>query len=269
MTSAASRALRPRGVLGSDYEPNEVLVAACIALSVPVWSAVLLSMSDLDKQANAVSIAPGDAVPMRVNPVVDLDSPLLKLGGKKVRAELPAKWRKPEPTKTVRERQAIVSTKAQDDPDAAPPGHLTVSDSGKPIDPDAEVVAQADEPNEDVPDASLEGAGGGSPAGSKEGTEVDPLKARAASLYHGRISAFLYGGWSCPQGAQAGCTASAGVSLSGGVVSGVSFRGCGDPTLDTAARAHIQGKVGQSIPPPPENYPELAPNSFNVTYVCK
>jgi hypothetical protein len=53
-----------------------------------------------------------------------------------------------------------------------------------------------------------------------------------------------------------------------GTVLGFSLSPCGQGAVDAAARAAIQAKVGQPIPPAPENYPELRPNSFAVTYVC-
>jgi len=259
------------GLLGTDFRSFEVLMATCVGLSVPVWSAVLLSLSALGDHANAPAITTGNAIPIKVKPVVDLDSPLLKKGGKQ-RYKLPDLWNKPEPkpeTPTVKKRKAHVSTKAKDEVKDIPPPDLEVSDAGKAPDPDAEVVADTPLEIESDPDAAVEGQGGGSAAGSEHGTETDPLKARAANLYHGRISGFLYGGWSCPAGAQPSCTATATMTISGLTVSSASFNGCGDPALDAAARAHAQGKVGQSIPPPPENYPDLAPSNFNVSYRCK
>jgi len=257
---------------GADYTPQELAIAAFIALSVPVWSIVLLMLSQSGALSDdAPHIVPGE-MPIAVKPVVDMDSPLLKLGGKKVRPVLPDRWKKPEPSEQpkVVERKAHVSTKAKHDAEA-PPKDLEVSDAGTPPDPDAEVVDQADEENPDA-DAGSEASGGGSPAGSKDGTETDPLKARAASKYHGRILAFLKAGFSCPKltDSEPRCSPSASVSISGdGVVTAVSFNACGNAKIDPAANAAIQSKIGQQIPPPPENYPELRPNSFSVAYVCK
>ena len=59
------------------------------------------------------------------------------------------------------------------------------------------------------------------------------------------------------------------MTISGLTVSGVSFNGCGNPIIDGPAKAHAQGKVGQSIPPPPEKYPDMAPSSFTIVYRCK
>ena len=272
-TAVAARARRRRA-LGSDYQWDEVVVAVLVALSMPVWVTVVFAIDSLDNHAAAPLITAGDAIPIRVTPVVDMDSPLLKLGGKKkLKAKLPDMWKPkvaPRPTQIVKQR-AHVSTKAEDTTDAIPSKDLEVSDAGTAPPPDAAVAKDVDVEIPDVvDDAGTEAEGGGSPAGSPDGTETDPLKARASSLYHGRILRFLKSGFSCPAAAAAGCMPSASVSIgSGGTVTAFSFRPCGDAAIDGAAKAAIASKVGQSIPPPPDSYPELIPNHFGVTYVCK
>jgi hypothetical protein len=251
------------GVAGTDYRPSEVMVALFVSLGVVVWTVVLLKLSQLALMADAPAIAPSDPVAVKVNPVLDMDSPLLKLGGN-VRVKMPNEW---EQHPDVVKRRAQVSTKAGQTADDIPDkDDLEVSDAGTPIDPSATVT---DDPiDENLSDAGAEGSGGGSPEGSEHGTETDPLKARAASQYHGRILGFLKSGFACP--GPASCTPSASVSIGGGgAVTGFSFNACGDAAIDSAARASIASKVGQAIPPPPENYPELRPNSFSVAYVCK
>jgi hypothetical protein len=270
--SAAVAARSPAGVLGTDYRSTEVLVALFVALSVPIWSVVLIAIAELDKQADAPHITPGDAVPIQVTPVVDLDSPLLKLGGKKVKAKLPDRWVKPQRPTKIEERKAQVSTKAGDDVDDIPPEDLEVSDAGEAIAPDAEVADQVDMPEDNV-DAGEEGSGGGHAAGSKYGTETDPLKARAAGQYHDRILRFLKQGFSCPNvpdDIKKTCRPSASVAIGGdGTVTSFSFNPCGNEAIDGAARSAISSKVGQQIPPPPEKYKDLRPNSFSVAYVCR
>jgi len=250
-----------------------VLVALFVALSVPVWSSVLIALAALDEHANAPIISPGDATPIRVKPVLDLDSPLLKLGGKKVRAKLPDRWKKPVAPKKIAQRKAHVSTKAADEIEDIPPEDLEVSDAGEAPDPDAAVAKEVDVELTADSDAGSEATGGGSPGGVPEGTETDPLKARAANLYHSRILSFLERGFQCPavdEQIKKTCRPTASVSISAdGTVSSFSFNPCGHGAIDGAARGAISSKVGQSIPPPPENYPDLRPNSFSVAYVCR
>ncbi len=270
--SLAVAARPPPGVLGTDYRSTEVLVALFVALSVPVWSVVLLAITGLDSQGDAPIITPGDALPIKIIPVVDLDSPLLKLGGKKVRAKLPDRWVKPQRPTKIEERKAQVSTKAEDNEEDIPPDDLEVSDGGEAIAPDAEVADQVDMP-EDNTDAGEQGSGGGHAAGSKHGTETNPLKARAANQYHDRILRFLKRGFSCPPVPaedKKSCRPSASVTIAGdGTVTSFSFNPCGHEAIDGAARSAISSKVGQQIPPPPEKYEDLRPNSFSVAYVCR
>lgn len=275
--SASASRLRP-GILGTDFSGFEVLVASCVALSVPVWSALLLSMTQLGEHANVPGIAPASEIKMSVRPVVDMESPLLKLGGGKgKKIKLPSEWDKPapkepaEPDEGSAPRKAQVSTKAGKDVEDITDAGLEEGDpDAEAIDPDASV--------DDDPDASTDGAGGntgqevpeggGTADGSPLGTETDPLKARAASQYHGRILGFLYQGWRCPPDAKRECRANVSVTLSGTTITGVSVTPCGHPSIDGPAQALANSKVGQSIPPPPENYPELIPPSFNVSYGC-
>jgi len=277
-SAAAPAGYRP-GVFGTDYSSFEVLVAGCVALSVPIWSALLLSMTELGDQADVPEIAPADEIPMHVTPVVDMESPLLKLGGGKgKKIKLPEAWVKPPPQPEPSDddtkagpAKAQVSTKAGKTEDDITDAGLETDRDAEAIDPDAAVGDDLDAGNEGAGGASMDDIpeGGGSPDGSALGTETDPLKARAHSQYHGRIQAFLYQGWRCPQGAKSECRATASVTLSGTSITSVSFHGCGDPAMDAAASAHANGKVGQSIPPPPELYPDIVPPSFTITYVCK
>ncbi len=270
--SAGALARRRRGVLGSDFQWPEVIVAGLVALGMPVWVVVGFALDGLDKHAVAPTITAGDAVPIRVKPVMDMDSPLLKLGGKKRKARLPDMCKpKVEPKATaIAKQRAFVSTKAKDTTDAIPNRELEVSDAGTALAPDAAVALDVDvEVDASVVDAGEVGETESDEADPEDGTETDPLKARASSLYHSRILRFLKGGFACPAAAAGTkCMPSAGVSISGGSVTGFSFRPCGNEAIDAAAKAAIAAKVGQQIPPPPESYPELIPNSFTVTYVC-
>jgi hypothetical protein len=264
MTAAA----RVRGVLGTDYRPEEVL-AACVAATVmPIAVVGAVAISQLDVLGAVPEVDPGMGTPIRVKPMIDMDSPLLKLGGK---AQLPKEWQQPEPQQqaNVREQTAVVSPQAKDDKNAIPDDDIPLHTGDAGPDPDAEVVKEGEQASSD---AGTEAAGGGSPAGSKDGTETDPLKARAASRYHGAILGFLKAGFVCPQLPEGApkCSPSASVTIAGDLtVTSVSFAPCGVPEIDAAAGAAAKAKQGQSIPPPPENYPELQPSSFSVAYVCK
>jgi hypothetical protein len=263
------------GVLGSDYRTEEVVTAACIALSVPVWLTVLLSVTNLDLLGKAREIDPGAEVPIHVKPVIDMDAPALKLGGKKVRAKMPKEWADPEPRPQPTSRTATPSTKASDDPNAAPPPDLPLNDAGPPPE-DAGLIEDAATTG-DLADADVEseGEGGGRPEGVDSGTSTEvncETNGPVAGAYRVRIQRFFSSGVACgdvPAEEKQSCRPTASFSVSGGIVSSFSFNGCGNATIDAAAQAAASSKVGQSFPPVPELCPNLEQNSASVTYVCR
>jgi hypothetical protein len=261
----------------SDFRPSDYAVAIAVALAVQVGAAGAIAASSLERPAEAPEIDKGTAVPVKVVPVVDLDSPLLKLGGKKTSARLPDRWLKQAPKPRVEEK-AFVSPKAAKTPDAIPPKEMKIADAGtEPPPPDAEVAKVVDTEITTPVDA-------GAPAnvdieghqdGVKEGTETDPLKARAVDLYRARIAAwfssrFRVSGSGLSQEELTALKVGATVELSPDrrVVS-YSIVPSGNAAFDAAARATLEGAKGDTIPPPPENYPDTIQSRISVTFVCK
>jgi hypothetical protein len=186
---AAGPRSAPSGALaapltGSDHRPHEVALALLVALGVQVGATLALRAAALQHMADIREIDPGMEVPIRVRPVVDIDSPLLKLGGKAVKYKLPDQWIVPTPVQRV-ERRAFASPKADKSPEATPPEDVRMADAGtEPPPPDAAVAKQVDTEVTTPTDAGYANLPvEGSPDGVPEGTETDPLKARAISLY--------------------------------------------------------------------------------------
>jgi hypothetical protein len=120
------------------------------------------------------------------------------------------------------------------------------------------------------------GPGGeGSPEGSPEGTETDPLKARAVSLYRGRLiawfsSRFRVSGSGLSEQELERLRASATVTISRDLrVLSYALSPSGSAPFDAAARAALESTIGSSIPPPPESYPDVVQTSIHVTFVCR
>jgi hypothetical protein len=205
-----------------------------------------------------------------------MDSPLLKLGGKKVKYKLPDQWQQPTPVQRV-ERRAFVSPKADKSPEAAPPTDVPMADAGtEPPPPDAAVAKQVDTEVTAPTDAGYANVPTeGSPDGVPEGTETDPLKARAISLYRARLiswfsSRFRVSGSGLSPEELGRYRVGATVQLSNDrVVKGYHLVPSGNSAFDAAARATLEGSMGQQLPPPPENYPEAVQNQISVTFVCR
>lgn len=260
------------------YRGSELLVALFGALSVVAWTLALLSLEN-SNHAEAPHITAGDAIPVKVTPVLDTESPLLKGHGKRVRYKMPKNWDPPpQPTPKAPTKPAPgISSKT--DPDAPPPEDQDEPDQAEDPKPDSERDgddgeggATTDEPG------NTDGEGGGKPSdgdgkgGSgpgQGGQGEDPLRARAYSRYLASAQSRFYGGFSCPQTLAETCTATALFTVSGdGTVQSQSFTPCGNPAVDGPAQAAAQASIGKQLPPPPEKYPDFLKSQWSISYRC-
>ncbi len=215
-------------------------------------------------------------VPIKVNPVLD-DLPLLKLGSnKKYRAKLPDMWKKQAPVRHYQEASAP-SPMAKNDVAAIPTSELAKGDAAAPP-PDAEVVKKADEilapdagPSPDAGESNLQGPG--SPAGVKEGTETDPLKARWVSEYQMKILAWFNArftppgeGAPCDELKKLRCSVSASVGADRTVTGYSISRPSGNPIFDAKVKSTMDAIVGQQLPPPPPLYPDILGSTVHPSF---
>lgn len=248
------------------YTPRELVLASGGALLIQAVAAALLA----GLGANAASVPRQEALPplpssIAVKPMLD-DLPLLKLGGKKRRPKLPDLWEKPPPPVKQVEARSAPSPDAAKTPDAIPTSSVALGDAAAPP-PDAEIVAKADEDLAQVDAAPPDAAdieGPGAAGGVKDGTETDPLKARAVSQYQLKILSWFNARFKRPDG-ELPCeelkTLSAAVSVSVGgdrSVAGYSIvRPSGNAVFDARVRSTMDSIVGQQLPPPPPLYPDI------------
>ena len=173
------------------FSPQEVLLAGLLAgaIEMGLFLAVHHRRRERDEGSGRSQPSNLRSVPMKVTPVLD-DAPLLKLGGKKVKTKLPEMWRKNPPVQRFQETSAP-SPLAKKTPDAIPTSALAKPDAEAPP-PDAEVAKEVDQTLLDAgPDAESPVEGEGAADGVKEGTETDPLKARAVSQYTAKLQAWF------------------------------------------------------------------------------
>jgi hypothetical protein len=261
----------------SDFRASDVCVSVFFAFAVLAGAGLALRASALDRPAAAPEIDRGTALPVRITPVLDLDAPLLKLGGKRDTARLPDRWVRQAPRPRV-EQRAFASTKAgKSEHDIPPPEVKMAAADAKPPPPDAEVAKQVDTPVAAAVDAgapaNVDQAGHAD--GVKEGTETDPLKARAVDIYRAKIAAwfssrFRVSGSGLGKDELLKYRVRATISIGPDrTVSGYTIVPSGSAPFDQAARVTLEGAKGQSLPPPPENYPDVAQSQINVTFVCR
>ena len=238
-----------------SFTPMEVGVAVASASMIQAFFFILLIAAGkprVEIQAKE-EIVPRE-FPMAVKPVLD-DAPLLKLGGKKMRPKLPDMWKKLAPTPIQRfEEKSAPSEKAKDDPKAAPTSSVATGDAA---------VATTDPEVE----------GPGAPDGVKEGTETDPLKARAVDQYKMKVLGWFNSRFKQPVG-QIPCeelrklsaSVSASVSTDGTVTGYSMTRPSGNAAFDAKVKATMAGIVGQQLPPPPPLYPGILGSTVQPTF---
>lgn len=260
------------GVLEPVFKPREVALAALLAFLVEAGLLLLWVYAGAGSgRIDAVALDEPREIPIKVKPVMD-DLPLLKLGGKK-KAKLPDMWKKQAPVQRFEETSAP-SAKASKAPQAIPSSKLTPLDASAPP-PDAETAKQVDQALTDAPpDAPPTVEGEGTADGVKEGTEVDPLKARVVSAYRARLGAWFNARFHPPAAPtdKVACealkklSASAVVNVSGDrTVSGYALsRASGDAAFDDRVRAALDGARGEALPPPPPLYPDILNDSLPV-----
>jgi hypothetical protein len=263
----------------SDFLPRELAIAVAVAAIAQGAAIFALRSSSIHPVAAAPEIDQGLATPVKIVPVLDLDleAPLLKLGGKLDPQKLPDRWVEQAPKARVEEK-AFVSTKAGKSEADIPPPEVAVAEAGTPPPPpSAEITKQVDTPIapavDPAPPANV--AVEGHQDGVKEGTETDPLKARAVDLYRARIIGwfsrrFRVSGSGMAPEELTKYRVSATVELSNDrQVIGYSIVPSGNSVFDAAAKAALEGARGESLPQPPENYPDAVQRSISLTFVCK
>lgn len=250
------------GTLEPTFKAREVALAALLACLVE--GGLLLLWIYAGAGSAHVIAAPVEGpkeIPIAVKPVVD-ETPLLKLGGKK-KAKLPDMWKKQAPVQRFEETSAP-SAKAAKTPEAIPSSKLTPLDASAPP-PDAEVAKQVDQTLTDAaPDAPPTVEGEGTADGVKEGTEADPLKARAVSAYYGKLQGWFNARFRPPsEGAPCAELKKLGASVVVNVggdrsVSGYSLvKPSGNADFDARVRSMLDGAKGEQLPPPPPLYPDI------------
>ena len=260
--------------VAADFSPLEIGLAALLALAVEAGSLALLRTrggplvhADIsDERTRPMSVA--------ITPVLD-DAPLLKLGSKKDPKKLPDRWIAPRAVERAAPA-AFPSPAAALHPAAIPT--TQVPDAGeKTPPPNAEITKEVDL-SAPVPEAGPApvSATEGAADGVKDGTETDPLKAHAVSLYRVRLddwfsSRFPIRG-KVPFATLKGLRARVVVQITGErtvgsfTIAGPSGNATFDDTLHTALSAIVS--AGSELPPPPPMYPDILRQSISLSFSC-
>jgi hypothetical protein len=244
-------------IAGAAAVLAQLTLVAIFAASGP--KAVRADISDEAAKPMAVAITP---------------VPLLKLGGGKTApGKLPKAWErapKPPPDKDT----PLPSPQAKQTPDAIPTSQVPDAAVAPPV-PDAGPAGSDEDAGPSVSDAAGP-PGPGDPEGVKNGTETDPLKARAVGLYRQQLAAWFAARFhirgKVPFDELKTLHASAVVRVSGERrVFGYSVTSTsGNATFDAEVNATLSNAVssGAELPAPPPMYPDILGETVPVGFQC-
>ncbi len=248
------------------FLPQELALAAFFAALVEgglVGSIIVAGQNRAEVVAHEAEVK--EEIPIAVKPVMD-DLPLLKLGSKKVKAKLPDMWTNQAPVQRFEETSAP-SPKAAKTPEALPTSPLAKADAQAPP-PDAAIAKEVDQPLTDAaPKVEANLPTEGAADGVKEGTEIDPLKARAANLYRAKLLAWFQARFQAPSNLACdivhGLSASASISVGPDrtITAATMGRPSNNSDFDARVKTALDNFVGQQLPPPPPLYPDLSTGS--------
>lgn len=261
----------------ADISLGDLVLASGVAILVQAAMLIALRISG-GAPLPKPEVDPNRAISVSITPVVALEPrpnlPALKLGSKPQPNKLPDLVDKPQPVQRV-EASAVPSPKAAPVPEAIPT--TKVSDAGAPP-PDAEVAKEVDHtitlPEEPGREAVSQTEG--APDGVRGGTETDPLKAHAVSLYRSQLDSWFSSRFrirgQLPFETLKTLRASVVVSVSANRTV-ESFRivsSSGDETFDSKLRASLEAiqSSGAELPPPPPMYPDILGQSLSLSFSC-
>lgn len=247
------------------FTTRHVVVGGVAALVIQTALVLLFLAGATHTKIKAIDEARVKEAPIAVKPVLD-ELPLLKLGSKKdkLKPKLPDMWKKQAPVPVKRyEEVSAPSEKAEDTPEAIPSAPVKENKEAPPE--NAEIVKEVEQQLEDPPpdqppppELSEEGAADG----SKDGTETDPMKARAVDLYKAKIAAWFSARFRQPE---LPCEVRKPLSVSLSVqvgadrtITGYSVRSAsGNDVFDAKAKSTVDALIGEELPPPPPLYPDI------------
>jgi hypothetical protein len=263
-------------VRAEAFSAGQIGAAAALATLIQGALVVLLIISGAAGAFTPKPEPPPRSMSIAVKPILDL--PLLKKGGKPRKNKLPDMWKPPKQIKR-REATKTPTPLASKDPPPAPKKEeeKKPKPEAKPPDPDTPVAKEVDETIKHIekeveePNLPEEGA----VDGVEEGTEKDPLKARAVDLYRLKLTNWFKHGFTSPLD-QIDCailkdlrTAVHAQVAPDGTVLSYELVSSGNATFDARVKQVMDAKVGQKVPPPPPNYPDILDSVVHPTFQGK
>lgn len=291
----------------ADVRRSDLLLAVGVAMAVFAGSLAALRHARLTHRAGVAAIDPGDAIPIAVRPVMDLPAGDAR-SGRGDAENLPRAWQRrvpvepPPPSLLDTPWLPSAEPNPQTNPAIAPAKPTPVTPTDPPPEPsepqapelpDVDAVDEpvdpeqaSDAPDQPPPDESSgvgdanEGDGVG-PGEAGEGEfgaggegAVDPLLARAIAFYRARLVAwfsarFRVTGSLLPPPELAKYRVRVKIELGEDLrIVDYQILSSDHPAFETAARSMLDKLRGETLPPPPENYPGAVQRQLTVTFTC-
>jgi outer membrane biosynthesis protein TonB len=247
------------------FDAQDVTIACAVALLAQLVFVVVFSLP-------SPKLVQADISNDNAQPIAVAITPVLKLGSK-TPTKLPSRWQRKQPVAAKTQPQsALPSTKAEKTPEAIPTSHSPA--------PAAVDAGKVEPPNPTEPESTAAPAAASSVEGSEQGaangTEADPLKARAADMYKAQLAAWFVSHFNIrgkipfDKLKTLRSVALVTVTPDRKVGSFSVVKPSGDPTFDAEVEAtltHIQSS-GAELPAPPPMYPEMLAKSQSFSFQC-
>jgi outer membrane biosynthesis protein TonB len=253
------------------FDPQEITIACAIALLAQLAFVAAFSLP-------SPKLVEADISNDKAQPIAVAITPVLKLGSK-TPTKLPSQWTRKKPPPPKQPDQApLPSPQAAKTPDAIPKKDVPDAAVAPPLPEAGPAEVASTGPTSLVEAGSVTTASSvqGSEQGAANGTETDPLKARAADMYRAQLASWFASHFQIrgkvPFDRLKSLRAAAVVTVTSDrkVGSFSIVRPSGDATFDAEVQrtlAGIQGS-GAELPAPPPMYPDMLRTSLPVGFQC-
>ncbi|HLK38483.1 MAG TPA: TonB C-terminal domain-containing protein [Polyangiaceae bacterium] len=269
MTGSAQPLPRPLGDPGHPFDAQDVTIAIAVAILAQLLFVLVFSLP-------SPKLVEADISNENAQPIAVAITPVLKLGSKNP-TKMPSQWQRKRPVAAKQPPQAALpSTQAEKTPEAIPTSRV----------PDASVApavvdaSKVEQPNPTAPEeagaVTTAASAEGSEQGAANGTETDPLKARAADMYRDQLQRWFASHFhirgKIPFDTLKTLHASVTVTVTEDrkVGSFTIVKPSGDATFDAEVQATLSGiqSGGAELPAPPPLYPDMLGKTLPVRFGC-
>jgi hypothetical protein len=255
--------------VGRDFDPQEVAIACVVAVLAQLAFVLVFSLPSPE-------LVEADISNDNARPIAVSITPVLKLGST-IPSKLPSQWQRKRPPPPKTEPAALPSPRAAKTLEAIPKTNVPDASMPAPVATIPPAIASTPSPETTATAAvTTPSSTPGSEQGATNGTETDPLKARAVDMYRQQVSAWFASRFNIrgklPFEQLRVLHAIANITVTGDRKVGTFSvaRASGDPIFDAEVQATLARaqSSGAELPAPPPLYPDILGESLTVRFQC-